>query len=127
MCIENELIKDIIERAPINSCWEFTYSWDRIEDLFNGRGIFNYEFKIFSTILDDIKKGYFISILDKYNFSDWIVHQTVKSHSGKIIFESFDHLAFSLISSDFPENQLLLNKYSEADLLELKWIFPFYV
>jgi hypothetical protein len=119
MNIENKLIIDIIERAPINSNWEFTYSWDKIEVLLEGRGVFNHEAKVFSTILNKSNKMCFDSILKEYNLSDWIVHQIVKSNSNEIIFEGFDHLSFSFISSDFPESRFLLAKYSSTDLLDL--------
>lgn len=120
MKIENELLKDIIERSPNNSHWEFTYSWDKIEDIFLRKGAFNYDNKTFLAILSESNKLYFISVLDEYNLSDWIVHQNIRNQSNVLLFESFDHMEFSLISPEFPESNLILAKYSNLDFLELK-------
>ena len=120
MKIENELLKDIIERSPNNSYWEFTYSWDKIEDIFLRKGFFNYDNRTFHAILSKSNKLFFIGVLNEYNLPDWIVHQNIRNQSNDLLFESFDHMEFSFISPEFPESNFILAKYSNSDFLELK-------
>jgi hypothetical protein len=113
------LLKEVIKRAPIRSVWNFTYSWEKIEELFGNVGVVKRDDGAVSVIIEEDTRSLLLGIVEGNNLPDWIVHQKIANSSGKILFESYDHMDYSLLSIDFPNSDNILTQFASTDLVEL--------
>jgi hypothetical protein len=119
MLSKKNLLKEVIKQAPIKSVWNFTYSWDKIEELFEKVGVVKHDDGAVSVIIDEQTRSLLLGIVKENNLPDWIVHQKIANSSGKILFKSYDHMVYSLLSLDFPHSENIIAKFASTYLVEL--------
>lgn len=115
MVSERDLLLEIIQNTPNNSKWNISNdSWEKIPIVFPLQYLTKKDFE-WEILIDDTNRINIISIIDKYELFDKIVHQNIISN-GDIIFKSFDYMVGSYLSSTFPHFNEILNKYNELGL-----------
>lgn len=114
MLSENKLLHDLIKCCPDNSTWEITRdSWERLPELLND--FLTLHKTYIQVVVNDQNRSVILELIDKYEFSKKIVHQTIIDSSGNYIMNSWDRMMLTHISRAFPNSESLVLKYGNMD------------
>ncbi|MBD2703323.1 hypothetical protein IC229_21945 [Spirosoma sp. BT702] len=113
---QKDFLKDIIERAPVNSIWQISVdSWPALKEILSDVSLIDDLY--IKVIITQSSRGELLALIDKYPFHDWIIHQSIIDPLNVCLMNSFDHMSTLAINHSFPDSESLLLKYKDEDLL----------
>ena len=116
MLTEKDLLLDIISNVPNNSKWYISKnSWDKIPFILKNFD-FNDEIDECVFEIEKDKLTILLNIVENEELYNKIIRQFITDKRGKIIMESFDVMAITILGDSFPSKDILIDKYFDTDV-----------